>query len=196
MTQPITQILDFWFGDLDDRGFSTAEKHKLWFTVSDSTDQQCKQLFGALVEQAVAGKLNRWADKDEGLIALVLLLDQFTRNIFRGTPAAFSGDDRALALSQEAIEHGRDQRLPAIHRVFLYMPLEHSEDLLVQETSVNCFAELAAQTGDKMFEGFCQYAQAHKDVVSSFGRFPHRNSILGRESTQQELEHLGTHGGF
>ena len=168
----------------------------LWFQSSAETDEHCRQHFGSLVEQALAGELVDWADSDEGLVALVVLLDQFTRNLYRGTPRAFAGDAAALALAQANIASGHYQRLPAIHQAFLYMPLEHCEDLEVQEECVTLFEDLAAVTGNELLANFTRYAIAHRDVIARFGRFPHRNAILGRESSAAELEYLQTHGGF
>lgn len=196
MAETVTNILSFWFGDLDEGGISPPGQHSLWFKSNPETDQRCKDAFGAYVESALRGELEDWAESDEGLVALVLLLDQFPRNIYRGTPAAFSGDSRALKLAQAAIQSGQNLRLPAIHQIFLCLPLEHSEDLGVQERSVALVNQLADSTGTEMFEGFARYAVAHRNVIAQFGRFPHRNSILGRESNPEELEYLEKHGGF
>jgi uncharacterized protein (DUF924 family) len=192
----IGQIHDFWFGQLSDTGMGEEDRNALWFGSSAQTDQRCAQAFGARVEQAVGGGLIDWPDSDRGLIALILLLDQMTRNIYRGTPGAFTGDDRALALAQQAIAAGHHQRLPAIHQVFLYLPLEHSEDREVQEECVTLFEELALVTGNEQIAGFTRYATAHRDVIAQFGRFPHRNAILGRASSADELTYLEQHGGF
>jgi uncharacterized protein (DUF924 family) len=197
----IDAIVKFWFGELDETGMSGADYHRLWFSASPETDARCRRCFGERVVQAVGGELDNWADSDwthgdQGLVALVLLLDQFTRNIYRDTPAAFAGDAAALALAQRAIETGRYQRLPAIHQAFLYMPLEHCEDPEVQDECVTLFEELTAITGSEQMAGFTRYAIAHRDVIAQFGRFPHRNAILGRESTPAELAYLEQHGGF
>jgi uncharacterized protein (DUF924 family) len=196
MQAAIHDILAFWFGPLDATGMARPEQHKLWFSASDAVDADLRQRFGALVERALAGELQAWADDDAGLVALVLLLDQFTRNIFRGTPRAFGGDPQALALARETVAAGRHRQLPAIHRVFLYLPLEHCEDLATQDQCLRLFAELERDTNDESIAGFQRYAVAHREVIAQFGRFPHRNAILGRESTPQELEHLAHHGGF
>jgi uncharacterized protein (DUF924 family) len=196
MNSDINNILDFWFGKLDDTGMCCEDRNALWFTASAESDEHCRQHFGLLVEQALTGELDGWADNDTGLVALVVLLDQFTRNIFRGTPKAFAGDAQALALAQHCIATGHYQRLPAIHQVFLYMPLEHCEDAEVQEECVTLFEELHVITGNDEIAGFSRYAVAHRDVIAQFGRFPHRNGILGRDSTLEELNYLETHGGF
>ncbi|TDG12934.1 DUF924 domain-containing protein [Seongchinamella unica] len=196
MQPDIAQIHDFWFGPLTDEGMCAADRHDLWFRASDSTDRLCRDRFGLLVTSALEGQLADWPDSDPGLIALVLLLDQFTRNIYRGTPQAFAGDERALALAQHCIAHGHHQRLPAIHQVFLFMPLEHCENLEVQDECVELFTQLQAITGLEQVASFCRYAIAHRDVIAQFGRFPHRNAILGRDSTPGELNYLEQHGGF
>lgn len=192
----IDDIHAFWFGELDDSGMCHADRHALWFTTSTHNDAHCRDQFGLLVEQALGGELDNWAESGNGLVALVILLDQFTRNIYRNTSRAFAGDSKALALAQHTIASGHHQRLPAIHQVFLYMPLEHTEDGEVQEECVTLFEELAGVTGNTRIADFTRYAVAHRDVIAQFGRFPHRNAILGRESTPQELAYLEQHGGF
>ncbi len=196
MLAEVDEIHQFWFASLDERGMSPAEQNTLWFKSSQETDQLCRERFGHLVEAAVSGGLQNWEASDRSLIALIILLDQIPRNIYRGTPSAFAGDARALALAQRCIAQGHHQRLPAIHQVFLFLPLEHSEDIEVQEECVELFRELSTITGLKAIEGYLRYAVAHRDVISEFGRFPHRNVILGRDSSPDELEYLATHKGF
>jgi uncharacterized protein (DUF924 family) len=196
MQAAIEEIHDYWFGELDDRGLCREDRNALWFTAREETDADCRSRFGPLVAQALAGELEDWSLRDRGLVALILLLDQFTRNIYRGSARAFAGDGRALTLAQHAIETGHYQRLPAIHQVFLYLPLEHCEDLEVQEECVTLFEELASVTGSSEIAEFTRYAAAHRDVIALFGRFPHRNAVLGRESTPEELAYLEKHGGF
>ncbi|MEH6634896.1 MAG: DUF924 family protein [Halioglobus sp.] len=196
MNENINAIHAFWFGELDATGLCLTDHHALWFKSSEQTDDSCRSRFGELVTQALAGQLNRWTDSDDGLIALLILLDQFPRNIYRGTPNAFAGDAQALALAQQAIACKRHQRLPAIHRVFLYLPLEHTEDPTVQQACVDLFSELARMVDSAQFADFARYARAHQDVITAFGRFPHRNDILGRQSTPEEIAYLEKHGGF
>ncbi len=160
------------------------------------SDETCRARFGHLVEQAIAGELDGWVDTNDGLIALIILLDQFTRNIYRGTAQAFAGDPQALAIAQHTIASGHHQRLPAIHQVCLYLPLEHSEDKDVQEECVTLFEELAVVTGSEQIASFTRYAIAHRDVIAQFGRFPHRNALLERKSRPAELAYLEKHGGF
>ena len=196
MNEEIEAIHSFWFGPLDDAGLSATDRNALWFRATAATDAACRERFGEGVERALAGELDDWAAGDRGLVALILLLDQFTRNIFRNTARAFSGDARALALAQQTVAGGHHQRLPAIHQAFLFLPLEHHEDLEVQEECVTLFEELAAVTGSDQIAGFTRYALAHRDVIARFGRFPHRNAVLGRTSTPEELAWLEQHGGF
>jgi uncharacterized protein (DUF924 family) len=197
--QGISEILDFWFGELDDRGMCEQARNKLWFQSDASGDRYILDNFGSLVTAALQGELDHWADEGRGLVALVLLLDQFTRNIYRGTPSAFAGDEAARSLVEAALKRGTDQQLPAIYRVFLYIPFEHAEDMDSQQTGIGCMDALldsCAESASERIAGFRQYSVAHRDVIARFGRFPHRNSILGRKSSQEELDHLQTHGGF
>ena len=196
MESPITEILTFWFGELDEHGLCDPGQHDLWFRKSDDTDLLCKTRFGDLVAKALAGELESWAETDDGLIALILLLDQITRNIGRDSPAAFAGDKRALTLAEGAIDSGRHLQLPAIHRVFLYLPLEHSENIDDQDLCVTLMQALANEVDTPQFLGFADYAEQHQQVIARFGRFPHRNVIMGRQSTAAELAYLQKHGGF
>lgn len=196
MTNTIEAIHHFWFGELDDDGLCISDRNSRWFGADPDTDATCRGQFGDSLERALEGELDQWADSDRGLVALIVLLDQFSRNIHRGTARAFAGDDRALALAAAAIDSGRHLRLPAIHRVFLYLPLEHREDLETQDRCVALFRELEDTTEDAMFAGFTRYAVAHRDVIAQFGRFPHRNALLGRTSSPEELAYMEQHGGF
>lgn len=196
MDDAIQKILDFWFGPLHPSGLCAKERHTLWFSTNADTDAQCRKKFGDHLIQARAGRLNHWKETDDGLTALIVLLDQLSRNIHRGTPEAFSADPAALALALEAIAAGRDKTLAPIYRAFVYMPLEHSENLVLQAQCVSLFEALAMAVPDEQMASFARFARAHHDVIAKFGRFPHRNEILGRASTVQEIEHLKKHGGF
>jgi len=196
MTNAITAIHDFWFGELDENGLCKADRNALWFGADEATDTRCRALFGASLADALNGTLDSWEATDRGLVALVVLLDQFSRNIHRGTALAFGGDPKALALAQDAIASGRYLRLPLIHRVFLYLPLEHSEELALQHQCVGLFEELALVSDHPQFASFTRYAIAHRDVIAKFGRFPHRNVALGRSSSATEMAYLEQHGGF
>lgn len=195
----IAEILDFWFGELDATGWPDPTRHQLWFGSSIETDRLIRDRFGNAVAAAVAGELRHWADQADGLVALILLLDQFSRNIYRGTPAAFSGDAQALALVKAAVARGQDRNQANIHRVFLYIPFEHSENLENQDQGIALFDQLLLDCdpgGRARIADFRRYAVAHRDVIARFGRFPHRNASLGRDSSEAELAHLQTHGGF
>ncbi|MFK7976921.1 MAG: DUF924 family protein, partial [Halioglobus sp.] len=171
-------------------------RNALWFQSSAETDAYCTRAFAQHLEKAAKGELRHWAETNDGLVALIVLLDQFSRNIHRGSAKAFEGDTEALELAETAINAGRDKQLPAIHRAFVYMPLEHCEDLQTQEQCVALFDQLAKAVPDEQIESFARFAIAHRDVIALFGRFPHRNEMLGRSSTPEELEHLQKHGGF
>lgn len=196
MTDVIERIHSFWFGELDAVGLSEPRYEDRWFKGGNDVDQLCHEQFGEALQQALAGQLTHWSDTERGLVALVVLLDQFSRNIYRETPDAFSGDSAALALSRDAIASGRYQQLPVTHRVFMLLPLEHNEDIATQNDSVAHFEILVKEANHPRVDGFLQFAIAHRDVIERFGRFPHRNKILGRTSTAQELEYLEKHGGF
>jgi uncharacterized protein (DUF924 family) len=198
-TATIGELLTYWFGELNEHGVCSPKQSQLWFRYRDSTDDEIRSRFGEWVRRALAGELDHWEQTDEGLMALLLCQDQLTRNIFRGSPAAFSGDARALALAQSAVAAGRDRHLPSIHRVFLYVPYEHAEDLAVQNAGVDLFQDLLECCDDQVrdeIKGYGKYAEAHRDVIERFGRFPHRNDILQRDSTPGELAYLEKHGGF
>ena len=173
-------ILDFWFGA------DAVAPRDFWFSKSDSVDAEIRSRFGSAVEAALAGSLDNWAETPEGSLAQILLLDQFTRNIFRGTPRAFAGDEAALGLAQGMVQAGLDRHFNALQRWFIYLPFEHSERLEDQYESLRLFGDLARE-GEP---GPLECAQKHLDVIRRFGRFPHRNEILGRASTSEELEFL------
>jgi uncharacterized protein (DUF924 family) len=178
-------VIGFWFGAadaLDDR----------WFGGGPAFDREIAARFGADVDAALDGRLDGWAATPEGALALIVLLDQFTRNVHRGTPRAFAGDARALALARRMVAAGADLALPPLRRWFAYMPFEHAEDAAVQDEGVRLFERLAADAGvhREALADALAYARRHRDVVARFGRFPHRNDILGRASTAAEVEFL------
>lgn len=190
-------VLTFWFGaqPLDEAAMLGVQKQ--WFQKSTSFDGQIRQRFGATLVAALAGKLGRWAGDAEGRLAHIVVLDQFTRNAFRGQAASFAGDVQALALALEGLERGDDQHLPPLARPFLYLPLEHSEDLVLQQRSVRLFDALRTQAEGEVAKSLAvaaDYAHKHLAVIEQFGRFPHRNAILGRTSTPQELDYLAQPG--
>jgi uncharacterized protein (DUF924 family) len=174
-------LLEFWFGapDTPDYGRPRA----VWFKKDADFDADLRAGFLADQQQAAAGHHDSWMQTPDGCLALVLLLDQLPRNLYRGTPAAFSCDERARAVARHALDQGYDQDLPSVRRSFFYLPFEHSENLADQEASVALCRTLPA---DGYSAKALDYAIRHRDIIRRFGRFPHRNDILGRSSTQEE----------
>ena len=196
---PITSadVLRFWFGThpLDEATLLAMQPQ--WFRKSDEFDAQIRARFASAIEAALTGQLDGWAAQPEGRLALLVLLDQFTRNAFRGQPRSFAGDARALALALQGIEQGHDRAVPPVARLFCYLPLEHAEDATLQAQGVALFARLleeAAPAQRDFFAGTLDFARKHQDVIARFGRFPHRNAILGRASTAQEAAYLAQPG--
>jgi len=166
----IGAILDFWFAD---------DAKARWYDATQAFDELCRQRFGDWVEKAAKGDLAVWEPSADGALAVCLLLDQMPRNLFRGEAKAFATDQEAVAVAARALERGLDQALDSERRKFLYLPFMHSEHLADQERSV----ALAKEHGD---ETTLRYAEDHADVIRRFGRFPHRNAIIGRSSTPEE----------
>lgn len=167
-------VIAFWFEEL---------KPADWWKKSDALDAKIAQRFAALHKQACDDKLTDWRNSSEGSLAEIILLDQFSRNIFRDQALAFEQDQQALQLAQQAITKGFDQALPAHKRAFIYMPLMHSESLSIQQQSLTLFSQVG-------LEANLRSAKHHKMIIQRFGRYPHRNVILGRESTAEEQEFL------
>lgn len=183
---------DFWFGGLADEA-AVQRQSKLWWGKSAETDAEVGRRFGALVEGARTGALDDWRATPQGALALVLLTDQLPRNIFRGTPAAFASDRTAHAICVAGIGSGFDLELAPVERAFFYLPLEHAESLADQDQAVAQYAVLLEQVPEsakQTFRGYLDYAQRHRKVIERFGRFPHRNAILGRVSSAEEVEFL------
>jgi uncharacterized protein (DUF924 family) len=180
-------ILDFWFGA---PGSATdGQPRRAWFVKDTAFDATIRECFGATIDAAVAGGLRDWDDSGpQGVLARLLVLDQFTRNAWRGQPASFAGDALALAAARQLVDSGADRALTPLQRSFAYMPFEHAEDAAMQERAVALFAALAAQHAD--FDETLDYAERHRHVIARFGRFPHRNAILGRVSTPAETAFL------
>ncbi|MGH6612471.1 MAG: DUF924 family protein [Burkholderiaceae bacterium] len=183
-----TDILDFWFGAPDDPEF--GKTRPLWFTKCDATDELIRQQFGSTVDAALNGELADWTATPRGKLALILVLDQFTRNMYRNTPRSFAGDPEALRLASSLVDRAEDRSLAPVERWFAYLPFEHSEFLNDQLESVRLFERLAREGLDEPLP----WATKHFDVIKRFGRFPHRNEILGRESTAEEIEFLKQQG--
>ncbi|MCX7293084.1 DUF924 family protein [Janthinobacterium sp.] len=179
-------VLDFWFLPPDKPGHSQSRME--WFRKDDGYDAQIRERFGALIDAAIGGGLREWEATPHGALARLIVLDQFTRNVYRGTPRAFAGDAQALALAVALTQAGQDRQLPPMLRAFVYLPFEHAEDLAMQARAVELFQLLSqAQPG---FESMLDYAQRHQEVIARFGRFPHRNAILDRPSTPEEAAFL------
>lgn len=174
------EILDFWFDELDSA---------YWFQNDGEVDQMIHTKFLTIHEQATKGELWTWRDTIEGRLAEIILLDQFSRNMFRGEAAAFANDTLALALAQEAIRAGEIDQLSVTERAFLYMPYMHAESLKIHEVAMELFQE-------EGMEDNLKFEIEHKKIIEQFGRYPHRNETLGRDSTIEEKKFLETHSGF
>jgi uncharacterized protein (DUF924 family) len=179
------EILDFWFGSRGSAEF--GKSRKIWFEKSEEFDSALRDRFGAWHRLAAAGRFDAWQARPQSALALIVLLDQFSRNMFRGTPAAFACDERALSIAMKAVARRFDRDLPPVQRWFIYLPYEHAESLGAQRESLRLFAGLR---GDADSAGAEDYARRHFEIIARFGRFPHRNAILGRASTAEELEFL------
>ena len=189
------RILNYWFGKLREGEAPSSDYYKKWFAKRIEIDQYIKTTFEDDLELAVGGKLKSWENTPRGTLALIILLDQFSRNIYRGTLKAFAQDSIALEICLRGIEKGFDIKLHPVERLFFYMPLEHQEDLEIQKKSVEYFSMLeklflSPPSLASMLSEFKNYADKHFVIIERFGRFPHRNEILGRKSTPEEIEFL------
>jgi uncharacterized protein (DUF924 family) len=182
-------ILDFWFGDGLALGWPSDDRSALWFGGGAALDAQIQQRFGTRVDQAVDGGLTDWEQPIHARLALVILLDQFTRNVHRGQARAFAGDGRAQRLVLQSLALEQDAALPTVGRVFFYMPLMHAESPTLQDQCVLLFEKLVRQSPPELqakLAGNLRAAREHADIVARFGRFPHRNAVLGRANTPEE----------
>ena len=187
-TDAIQAVLEFWFGDPEAKTVTYAERRKLWFGKQPDWDAAIRQQFLSTYDQAAAGVLDSWQQTPSGSLALILLLDQFSRNMFRDTPQAFATDAQALRAARHTVAQGFDQHLHPLQQLFVYLPFEHSENLADQAESVQLFRQLESVAPD--LTDVLDYAVRHQTVIQRFGRFPHRNRILGRASTPEEVEFL------
>ena len=183
-------VLDFWFGAVASPGYGSNRVE--WFRKDAAFDASIRDRFGALIERALRGELEPWAGTPRGAIAQVIVLDQFTRNVFRDTPRAFAGDARALQAARAMVGSRQDEALPTFQRAFAYLPFEHAEGIEMQREGVRLYTRLAAL--DREQASGLDYAERHRAIIERFGRFPHRNKILGRQSTPEEIEFLKTPG--
>ena len=190
--QTLDDVLQFWFGP-QSHGFSGADARRRWFAADPEFDREVSGKFGPLLEAAAAGALTEWLDDPRGRLAFIVITDQFSRQIHRGTAEAFATDALALSAARNGVELGHDRQLGYDERAFFYLPFEHSESKEDQHTSVELFTRLAADTpADNRghSDEALRFAIGHRDIVLRFGRFPHRNAHLGRTSTPAELEFL------
>ncbi len=193
----IETILTYWFGANPDEAALAKDRADLWWSKNTEVDREIRERFEGSLQHAAEGKLNPWVAEPRGRLALIILTDQFPRNIYRDSPLAFSFDAKALECSLEGIGLGLDRSLHPIERAFFYLPLEHSELLEHQERSVGMFGALVplvAVEQKEIFEHYLYFAILHRDIVARFGHFPHRNRILGRPSTAEELHFLSQPG--
>ena len=184
----LESILEFWFGR---GGPEYGRSRDVWFRKDAAFDATIRSRFGAAVESALAGGFGDWTATPHGALALVILLDQFTRNIHRDTPQAFAGDARALSIATNAVERGYDAALLPVERQFLYLPFEHTEAPEAQRHSIALYTRLRDETG---LDGPLEWALKHAAVIERFGRYPHRNALLGRASTPEEIRFLAQPG--
>jgi uncharacterized protein (DUF924 family) len=199
MNEQAQAVFDFWFrpsaAQVDDAADAPRPE---WFKKDDAFDREIGARFGAQIALALQGGLHQWdAEGPRAALARILLLDQFTRNVYRGTPLAFAGDHQALQAALDMVDAEEDLALPPLQRAFVYMPFEHAEDMAMQEQAVALFTRMANADGvtapaavSKGIAGMLDFAVRHREVIRRFGRFPHRNAILGRSSTPEEVEYL------
>lgn len=187
-------ILDFWVGEIDDAGLASPEKRQRWFKKDPEFDMSVKRIYGSYLETAFMGAFDRWTTTTAGTTAVIILMDQFPRNIYRDLPKAFHWDKKALSLALKAIDERQHLKASVTYANFMLLPTMHSEELAVQELGVNAYKEiLTHQTSDaakEMVQASLDYAIRHLEIIKKYGRFPHRNQILGRESTDEELAFL------
>ena len=189
----IDEILTYWFGELQVPEDYPKDRSRIWFGGGIDIDQEIQNRFEHLVLAAANHELDEWKQHPKGRLALILLVDQFPRNIYRGTPNAFAFDLLAQELTLEGLDAKEDQELFPIERAFFYLPLEHAENLELQKLSVKKFNELSVYAPSSLtdvFQSHADYAWRHYVIIERFGRFPHRNSIIGRASTNEEIEFL------
>ncbi|MDH5737734.1 MAG: DUF924 domain-containing protein [Gammaproteobacteria bacterium] len=187
------KVIEFWLGKAESDPAEAGRKNKIWYGNNPEVDRKIKEDFGELFDLAVSGNLDSWSHQPYPGLALIILLDQFTRNTYRGTPLAFSNDKKALEIARQMTKLKLDQKLSTVGRAFLYHPFEHSENLKDQDDSVSLFSALVTESkGEwkKLAQGFLDYAVQHRDIIRQFGRFPHRNAILRRISSPAEMDFL------
>lgn len=193
MTDEIHELLQYWFGDLGHADLPSSDRTNLWFGENEKLKMDMLKRYGHLYEKAIANKLTHWIETPRGRLALIILFDQFSRWTNRNSPNAFAFDKKAQLICQEGLEQHMDQTLTLIERVFFYMPYVHAEDTALQEQSIQLFQNLVSLSmteTTQVYQLFLAYAYAHFRVIKEFGRFPQRNQVMGRESTESELAFL------
>ena len=187
------EILDFWFGELDEHGCASPTQRKRWWTKSDAFDDTIRARFLSDYDSIVSGERERWRSTPRGALAYIIVLDQFSRNMFRDTPAMFAADPLAREACYEGLDAGFDTELGFDERAFFYLPLEHSEDIRDHERCAEVFTALCEAAPESLkadAEYYLDFANRHRVIIERFGRYPHRNEILGRVSTDEEIEFL------
>lgn len=182
-------VLDFWFGTPGSPEHGTSRE--IWFKKDDAFDQSIIEHFMGDYESAAAGSYDNWTESAEGALALIILLDQFPRNMFRGDPRTFATDEKALEIAEIMVDRDDDTAVDNHQRFFVYLPFEHSEDIAMQE---RCLELTAAMPQGKAENSPYHWAKKHYDVIAKYGRFPHRNAVLGRKNTPEEEEYLAQPG--
>lgn len=191
------EVLNFWFDYKNEK--APIYNRNLWWLKDEKVDNTIREKFGPLREKATRGELDNWLESPQGTLAYIILIDQFSRNLFRNSPLMFKYDGLALKVAKESIKKGVDTKLTLTERVFMYLPLEHSESMSDQNESVALFEKLLQETPveyKELAESFLNYAKDHLQIIETFKRFPHRNKILSRESTAAEHEFLKSHAGY
>ncbi len=190
-------IIQFWFGDHTSNREINDQKKSLWWSKNDQTDREITERFESITNAVYRGEMSRMQRSARGLLASIICLDQFPRNMYRGAAESFSFDQAALRLAMEMVNKAWDQTLLPVYRVFAWLPFEHSEDIAMQHKSLTLYDNLRNSVEPderEMFDGYYQFAYRHFEIIERFGRYPHRNQILGRESTAEELAFLNQPG--
>jgi uncharacterized protein (DUF924 family) len=192
-TSQINEVLEFWFADRDLSEPTLDSRMTRWFNSDDNFDTELADRFTALAELALTGELDDWAEQPRGRLALILLLEQFPRRIYKDSPDAFRGDRKAMKLCQEGVANDAYRKLNAVQQLFFFMPLQRAESIKIQQTSVKIYNALSSNVSSTLrdtFETVAHFAELRRDVIAQFGRFPHRNAPLGRSNTGAEEAHL------
>lgn len=189
----IDMVFEYWFGEKESAMSRIEELNRFWFMGGEEIDSEIREKFENLHSRAVSGDLDGWAETPRGRLALIIILDQFSRNLFRDRPEAFANDDRAQAIALEGLHLEMDEQLFSLGKVFFYMPLEHAENMDLQNKSVELFTKLRDDSPEpyrEHFENYLDFAIKHREVIEKFGRFPGTNAALGRKSTPEEEAYL------